>query len=203
MRTEVQKRNLANILGVMRIPENMVARHMQAATFLFRDLNVRFGHGKSVFSNIGVKYRGSSDDAALNSGVARFDADPAAVAALAADGVAKGTLTVPVVSIHSLNDPQAAVEHQYEYRAKVTAAGHGDLLVQAYTDEPSHTGQSDPELTASLNALMAWIEKGTKPNVESIATGCKALQANTEAPCRWHPEYQVKPLSTRFARTGS
>lgn len=201
LRTEVQKRNLANIVGVMRVPENMVARHMQAATLLFRDLNERFGHGKSVFSNIGVKYRGSSDDAALNSGVARFEADPAAVAALAADGVAKGTLTVPVVSIHSLNDPQAAVEHQYEYREKVKAAGNGPLLVQAYTDEPSHTGQSDPELTASLNALLAWIEKGTKPNAESIAAACNALKTEVDNRCRWHPEYQVKPLSTRFART--
>jgi hypothetical protein len=42
--------------------------------------------------------------------------------------------------IHSLNDPQAAVEHQYEYREG--EGGSNGNLVQAYTDEPSHTGKA-------------------------------------------------------------
>ena len=199
-RSEEQKKNLANIVGVMRIPESMLARHLQASTFVFRDIVQRITDGKSVFSNMNVRYRGSADDAALNAGVERFDADAGALAALNADGVATGALSVPVVSIHSLNDPQVAVEMQYEYRARVTAAGNGDRLVQAYTDERAHTGQSAPEIAASLDALIDWIEKGEKPSAQSIAAACTELQATLEGPCRWHPEYQPKPLSTRFAR---
>jgi len=199
-RTELQKQNLANIIGVMRIPENMLVRHMQAATYVFREIDERISHGKSVFSNVNVKYHGSSDDAALNRGVPRFDADPAAVAALKADGVPGGILPIPVVSIHSMNDPQAAVEAQYEYRERAKAMGNGERLVQAYTDEKVHTGQSEPELAASLNALMAWIEKGAKASAESIAASCNELRATYDGPCRYHPDYQPKPLSTRFAR---
>src|SRR4029077_307448 len=80
-----------------------------------------------------------------------------------------GALTVPVVSIHSMNDPQAAVESQAAYRSKVTAAGNGMRLVQAYTDESEHAAQSAPELGAALDALMQWIEKGDKPTPQSIA----------------------------------
>jgi hypothetical protein len=202
-RSEQQKQNLANIVNVMRIPETMLVRHMQAATFVFRDVAERTTHGKSAFSNMNVRYQGSTDDAALNKGVARFDADPAALAALKADGQPVGMLPIPVVSIHSMNDPQAAVEAQYEYRERAKAAGNGNRLVQAYGDEKAHTGQSDPEMAAALNALTAWIEKGTKPSPQSIAASCMELRATYEGACRYHPDYEPKPLSTRFARTSA
>jgi pimeloyl-ACP methyl ester carboxylesterase len=199
-RSETQKRNLANILSVIRIPERMLIRHMQAVAFTLRDVTERMGKGKSAFGNRDVRYHGSSDDAALNAGVARFDADPAAVAALKADGVPKGMLPVPVVSIHSLNDPQAAVEAQYEYRKAATDSGNGGKLVQAYTDENVHVGQSAPEMAASIDALMQWVEKGTKPSAQTIADSCMAMTAKFQGPCRYHPDYQPKPYNTRFAR---
>ena len=200
-RTESQKKNLANILGVMRIPEPMLVRHMQAGVFVFRDIGERITNGKNPFSNTNVRYWGSSDDAALNRGIARFEADPAARNALIADGQATGAISVPVVSIHSMNDPQAAVEAQWEYRDRVRSAGKGNLLVQAYTDERVHVGQSPPEFAASFEALIQWIEKGVKPTPQSIAASCGQLRATYEGPCRYHPDYEVKPLSTRYARS--
>jgi hypothetical protein len=197
-RTELQKQNLANIIGVMGFPERMLVRHMQAATFLFREIAERTTQGRSAFSNVDVRYKGSSDDAALNRGVARFAADPAAVAALKADGEPTGVLPVPVVSIHSINDPQVVVEVQSAYRASVNAAGSGDRLVQAYTDEAEHTGQSAPEIAAALDALMQWIDKGVKPTPPTIATACKQLQAAFDGLCRYHPEFEPKPYGTRF-----
>ena len=200
-RTEEQKKNLANILGVMRVPEALLVRHMQAGTFVFRDINERITQGKNPFSNANVRYWGSSEDAALNRGVTRFDADAGARVALIADGQPTGAIAIPVVSIHSMNDPQAAVEAQYEYREAVKSKGKGNLLVQAYTDEGAHTAQSAPELAASLDALMQWIEKGTKPSPQSIAASCAQMRAKYEGPCRYHPDYEVKPLSTRYARS--
>ena len=200
-RTEEQKKNLANILGVMRIPEGLLVRHMQAGIFVFRDIGERITTGKNPFSNANVRYWGSSDDAALNRGVTRFEADAAARAALIADGQATGAISIPVVSIHSMNDPQAAVEAQYDYRESVKAKGKGNLLVQAYTDEASHTGQSAPELAASIEALMQWIEKGAKPTAQSIAASCERLRATYEGPCRYHPDYEPKALNTRYARS--
>jgi len=202
-RTDQQKQNLSNIIGVVRIPERMLVRHMQAALFIFRDITLGVAHGQSAFSNVDVHYQGSSDDAALNRGVARFAADATAVSALKADGEPTGALTVPVVSIHSMNDPQAAVESQAAYRSKVNAAGNGARLVQAYTDESEHAAQSPPELAAGLDALMQWIEKGDKPSPQSIAASCGQLRAALEGPCRYHPDYEPKPYSTRFARAAA
>src|SRR5262249_52325766 len=67
-RSDIQKQNLANIIGVMRFPETMLLRHMQAATFLFREIAERITDGRSAFSNIGIAYTGSSNDAELNRG---------------------------------------------------------------------------------------------------------------------------------------
>jgi hypothetical protein len=197
-RSESQKQNLANILGVIGYPENLLVRHMQAGTLLFRDIVKNTTGGRNPFSNVGIRYKGSSDDAALNRDVARFEADPAAVAAIKADGDPTGVLPVPVVSIHSINDPQVVVEVQSAYRDAVKAAGSGDRLVQAFTDERAHTGQSPPELAAALEALMQWIEKGAKPTAQSIAAGCEQLRASLDGPCRYHPEYAPKPYATRY-----
>lgn len=197
-RTALQKQNLANILGVIGIPESLLVRHMQSATLLFRDIPERITNNRSAFSNMGVVYKGSSDDAALNREVTRFAADPDALAALKTEGEPAGALTIPMVSIHSMNDPQVVVETQSAYRDAVTEAGHGDLLVQAYTDEAAHTGQSEPEMAAAIDALMNWIVKGTKPTPQAIADSCKQFALRYEGPCRYHPDFQPNPLSTRF-----
>jgi hypothetical protein len=193
-----QKQNLANILGVMGYPENLLVRHMQAATLLFRDIVKNTTGGRNPFSNVGVRYRGSSDDAALNRDVVRFDADPAAAAALKADGDPTGVVPVPVVSIHSINDPQVVVEAQSAYLDTVKAAGSTDRPAQAFTDERGHTAQSAPELAAGLDALMQWIDKGAKPTPQSIAAGCERLRASLDGPCRYRPDYRPQPYATRY-----
>lgn len=197
-RSESQKQNLANILGVMRFPERMLIRHMQAATFLFREIAERVTQGRSAFSNTDVRYSGSRDDADLNRNVARFSSDPAAVAALAADGEPTGSLPVPVLSIHSINDPQVVVEVQSAYRDAVDRAGSGDRLVQAFTDENQHTGQSPPELAAAVEALMQWIDKGVKPTPQTVAAACERWRGTFEGRCSYHPEFSPKPYSTRY-----
>jgi hypothetical protein len=182
----------------MGYPETLLIRHMQAATLLFHDVVERTTKGGNPFDNAGVRYHGSSNDDELNRNVARFTADPAAVALVKADGDPSGKLPIPVVSIHSINDPQVPVEQQSAYRDVVTAAGSGDRLVQAYTDERGHTGQSAPELAAALDAIVQWVEKGAKPSVQSIQATCEAMKATFEGPCAWHPEFTPKPYSTRF-----
>jgi pimeloyl-ACP methyl ester carboxylesterase len=197
-RSELQKQNLANILGVIQVPENLLVRHMQTATFIFRDIHQRFTSGKSAFTNIGIVYRGSSDDAALNRNVVRFDMDIAARAALKADGQPTGALPIPMVAIHSINDPQVAVEVESHYRDAVRGADNDDRLVQAYTDERAHTGQSAPEIAGALEALMQWIEFGYKPDAPTVAEACEQLRMHFDGPCRYRPDFQPKSYSSKF-----
>jgi hypothetical protein len=197
-RSELQKQNLANIIGVMGFPERTLSRHMQSATFIFRDIAARITQGKSAFTNAGILYRGSSNDAALNRDIARFEAKPEARAALKADGQPTGALPIPMVAIHSINDPQVAVEVESAYRDTVQGAGNADRLVQAYTDENQHTGQSAPEIAAALEMLMQWIEMGYKPDASLIAEACDQLRSGFEGPCRYHPEFHPKPYGTKY-----
>jgi hypothetical protein len=182
----------------MGYPEALLVRHLQAATLTFRDVVERITGGRNPFTNVGVRYKGSHDDAALNSGVARFAADPGAVAALNADGRPTGVLPIPVVTIHSINDPQVVIEVESAYRETVTAAGSSDRLVQAYTDERGHVLQSPSEVTAALDSLMRWIEKGAKPSAQSIAAMCDQVKTTLDGPCRYHPEYSPKSYTTRY-----
>jgi pimeloyl-ACP methyl ester carboxylesterase len=71
-------------------------------------------------------------------------------------------------------------------------------LVQAFTDEHAHVGQSAPEFAAALDTLMRWIEIGAKPTPQSIAAACEELRASLNGPCRFHPEFNPKSLNTRF-----
>jgi alpha-beta hydrolase superfamily lysophospholipase len=197
-RSETQKQNLANILNTARIPERMLLIHMRYATFMFRDLMQNTTHGENAFTNVGIAYKGSNDDAALNKGVQRFTANPAAVAVLKADGEPTGALSIPVIAVHSINDPQVAVESEREYADRVKAAGKSNLLVQAYTDEDQHAAQSPPEVAGAMNQIVQWIEKGTKPTPQSIADACGKIRERYEGPCRFHPDYVAKGYNTRF-----
>src|SRR5262249_29613491 len=156
--------------------------------------------GKSPFSNVNSIYRGSDDDEALNRGVIRFESDPAGVAALKADAEPKAALTVPVMAIHSINDPQVTVNAQAFYRDLARASRSANKLVQAYTDENEHTAQSDAEIAAALDGLMQWNESGTRPTPPSVAAACENVRATLAGPCRYQPEFEPRGYATAGAR---
>ena len=196
-RTAEQKRKLANILAVIRIPERTLDSHLTWATFTFADMvNKRLG-GRNPFSNVGVAYQGSNDDKALNEGVTRFAADPEGVRRLSEDSDLSGKLLVPTLTMHAIDDPTAFVELEHVFHDTVAKAGKSDLLVQSFTDEHEHSKLATPEYAALLRAMSAWIEQGTKPTPSSLAAGCaEAAQTYGEA-CHFEVDYRPPPLSTR------
>jgi pimeloyl-ACP methyl ester carboxylesterase len=196
-RTAEQKRNLANILAVTRIPERTLGSHLGWATFTFADMvNKRLG-GKNPFTNVGVVYKGSDDDKALNKGATRFAADPEGVRRLADDSDLTGQLMVPTLTMHAIDDPTAFVELEHVFKDTVAKAGKTDLLVQSFTDEHEHSKLATPEYAALLRAMTAWIEQGTKPSPASLAAGCaEAVKTYGEA-CHFQIAYTPPELSTR------
>ncbi|WP_292053425.1 MULTISPECIES: hypothetical protein [unclassified Brevundimonas] len=189
-RTDEQKRRLANILNVVGISENQLVGHLAWGTFLFRDLVQRRLDGLNPFDNSRTVYTGSDDDQALNAGVQRFSADPAAVARLAYDADLSGMIVAPTVTIHGKYDPTAFVWHQAAYRDRVEAAGRGDLLVQTYTEESAHSLLSAPQYVAVFQALSAWLDGGAKPSPDSIAAACGVAAPRYDMPCRFDTGYR-------------
>jgi pimeloyl-ACP methyl ester carboxylesterase len=108
--------------------------------------------GGQPFDNSARVYTGSSDDAALNAGVARFTADPAAIAGLA-EFETSGNLTVPVVTLHTTGDPIVPVEQESLYADKVSHAGATPRLSQTAVTRYGHCAFQASELLAAFSLL--------------------------------------------------
>ena len=181
-RTADQTRRKRQILAVTGIQEDELIAHLSWATFLFQDLvQVRLG-GRNPFDNSLTVYAGSDDDAALNSGVERFAADPEAVAMLAHDADLSGAISAPTLTVHALHDPTVFHSGEAVYAATVARAGRSDLLVQVTTDESDHSRLEDATYLTPLIALENWIATGERPAAEAFPSMCRELGLR---PCRF------------------
>jgi hypothetical protein len=196
-RSATQVRNLKNIANVVRIEERSLANHMEWATLVFRDLVDRQLGRQNPFSNIGVIYAGSDDDAALNKGVQRFAATQAGVDGLADDADFSGRLNAPTLTLHAERDPTAFVELENAFREIVVKAGYGELLMQSFTDEDEHRREATPEYAALLRTMIHWIATGRKPTLQSLAVSCQMAQKTYGEACHFDPGFFPQPLTTR------
>jgi alpha-beta hydrolase superfamily lysophospholipase len=196
-RTEQQKARLANILNVIKIREDYLVRHMEQATWLFRDLTQERLGGRNPFSNMGALYRGSSDDNALNAAVQRHAADRLAVGELARDSEPQGRVPMPVLTLHAIGDPTAFVELEAHYRQVLERGGSADRLVQVFTEDTDHSYLDDPEYPAAFTALLDWIDRGEKPTPAKVAASCLAGEARYGKGCNIQPAYQPAAIDTR------
>ncbi|HSV51423.1 MAG TPA: hypothetical protein VLJ57_04860 [Burkholderiaceae bacterium] len=198
-RSAEQARKLKTIVDVIRIPEGSVLAHLNWATWHFQDIAQHRSGGGNPFSNANVRYAGSSDAAALNTGVLRYHSDPQAVARFGADTDLNGRITVPVLTVHGVGDATAFVELGSAFRETMARAGNGERLVQTFTSDSGHSYLSDPVYPTLLAALLQWVERGEKPTPAGIAARCKALEAEFGPGCRFLPDYQPAPLASRVA----
>ncbi len=196
-RTGAQQRNLDDILSVTKIPERTLESHLRFATFTFRDIvHIRLG-GRNPFSNQGVRYSGSHDDRALNAGVERFSADPSAARDLSYDSDLTGEVTIPVLTMHAIDDPTAFVEHEAAYRAALQGAHRERNLVQTFTRESEHSELSDSEYADSISALDAWARTGKKPTAPAIAASCATFDRTYSTGCFYDPAFSPHAYASR------
>ncbi|MFE6286658.1 hypothetical protein [Streptomyces sp. NPDC057877] len=202
-RTPLQQRNLDDILAVTKIPERTLESHLRFATFTFRDIvHGRLG-GRNPFGNVGVRYSGSHDDRALNAGVERFAADPSAVRDLSYDSDLTGRVSIPVLTLHAIDDPTAFVEHEAAYHATLQGARRDQHLVQTFTEEHEHSQLSAAEYAASIAALDRWASTGRKPSPRSVAASCAAFDRTYGTGCFYDADFRPAPYAMRVeARPG-
>lgn len=196
-RSTEQARKLKTLVDVIRIPESSVQGHLNWATFHFQDIASKRTQGRNVFGNIGAVYRGSADDQALNAGVLRYAADPAAVAQFAADADPSGKIPVPVLMVHGLDDPIAFVELESVFADTMARAGNAGQLVQTFSADSNHSYLSDATYVGLMDALQAWVSQGRKPTPASVAQACQAALARFPSSCRFQPDYRPQALETR------
>ncbi|MEU0298037.1 hypothetical protein ABZ252_00940 [Streptomyces sp. NPDC006175] len=197
-RTPLQQRNLDDILAVTKIPERTLESHLSFATFTFRDIVRRVGL-RSPFGNQHVRYSGSHDDAALNAGVERFSADASARRDLSYDSDVTGAVSVPVLTMHAIDDPTAFVEHEAAYRDSLEGAHRDRHLVQTFTQEGEHSGLSASEYATAVSALSGWVRTGRKPTPSSVAASCPAFDSEHGTGCYFRPDHRPASYASRVA----
>lgn len=196
-RTPEQARKVQTIVDVLKIPASSIGGHLAWATGHFQDIvQLRTG-GKSPFGNIGARYTGSADDAALNAAVLRYAADPQAVATFGADTDPDGRIPVPVLTVHGIGDATAFVEMDDSFLRTMEKAGTAGHLVQTFTADDTHSYLSDPAYPTLLAALSAWAQGGARPTPELIAQQCPRFEPAFGKGCRFVPGFRPQPLASR------
>ena len=117
------------------------------------------------FDNSLVNYTGTSDDAALNAGIARLTADPQARAYAATWYEPNGSIGgTPVISLHTSRDPIVPdAGNNDRYQTLVDASGNGDFLLRRTVDRFGHCTLTPQEIFGSFADLVAWVETGMRP----------------------------------------
>jgi pimeloyl-ACP methyl ester carboxylesterase len=130
--------------------------------FYVTDLNART-HGRGFFENRSTVYTGSSNDAALNAGVARYAASPEARAYLRQWYEPNGKLRVPMLMLHAEREPVLHYRQTLKYQALVDAAGQSHLLVRRDLNIFGHCSWDTSETLRAFQDLALWVEHGIKP----------------------------------------
>jgi pimeloyl-ACP methyl ester carboxylesterase len=115
--------------------------------------------GGQPFDNSSRVYSGSSDDAALNAGMERFTADPAALAGLDRFETT-GALRGPVVNLHTTGDPIVPFSQAALYSAKLQAAGTASLFTQIDVTRYGHCTFQSAELLNAFSILQGKLGAG-------------------------------------------
>src|SRR5260370_14078473 len=175
-RTTQQARNLANILGVEKIPESFLIIDMDLVRFGMQEVTLVRTNGLSPVTNLGVMYSGSSDDAALNAGVSRAGFDVGAIAWLNSAYNPTGDVEIPTVTMHTIGDGLVIVENEHEYREEFGEEGDRGKLFQIFTNAGGHCQFSKSELAAAFEALVNWVENQQRPTKEGVIAACAQFQ---------------------------
>jgi hypothetical protein len=104
------------------------------------------------------EYEGSNDDEALNAGVARFSADPAAQNAIAEHYQTTGKLSAPLVTLHTTGDPVVPYWHATRYRGKTIVADNIALHQHFKVDGHGHCAFDFPEILTAFNQMVDMVE---------------------------------------------
>jgi alpha-beta hydrolase superfamily lysophospholipase len=130
--------------------------------------------GARAASTLHVRYRidpglGLTEDE-LNARVRRLRPAKSARSAAADPVYAErtGRITVPLLTLHETGDAWVPLSLEQAYRRRTIAAGTQDLLVQRVTRAPSHCGFDGETREQAFDDLVAWIERGVRPDGDDV-----------------------------------
>jgi len=118
--------------------------------------------GGQPLDNLSRVYSGSLDDVALNAGVQRFSASPAALTEIQAYYQTAGRPLVPLVTAHTTKDQTVPFWHETLYRAKVVANNRTPRHDLIALDRFGHCNFSLAEMVQALQLLQTRVNDPPK-----------------------------------------
>jgi pimeloyl-ACP methyl ester carboxylesterase len=198
-RTPQQKRNLANILGVTKLPESFLIIDMFFATFALQELTLVRTFGLSPVTNLGVHYQGSDDDMALNADVFRAGFNEEANEWLNRAYNPNGRVAIPTVTMHTIGDGLVIVENEHEYREEFIEEGRRHRLFQLFINAGGHCQFTNSEIAAAFQTLVNWVEKHERPTQKATVTLCNQFQSVFGDACNINTDFHPGEFEARVA----
>ncbi len=193
-----QSQNLANIVSAARIPESALLANLDAATVLLRILVQDVLGGRNPLQTMGVRYSGSTDDDALNIGVARYTANAQSAATFSSADNPTGKVSIHVVTLHAIDDPRAFSRTRPRTGRPSRKPGTLGMLYQACTNQGGHCLFTAAESLAMFEVLLKWIDTRTPLTNQDVLSACDGYRTELGGACRFNATYQPAPLETRM-----
>lgn len=128
-----------------------ITQVLRYSAFSYNDARATL-HG-NPYDNIGRTYSGSFNDGLLNTAVARFAVDSSALGYLAGYETT-GLLRNPLVTLHTIFDPQVPYWHEGLYQTKVNSRGRSAEFTQLPSFNYGHCEITSNEAVVSLVILL-------------------------------------------------
>jgi len=143
-----------------------VANDIVYFTYVISDMQRRAGG--NPFDNRNFLYANTNPastatDNALNDGVRRYAAEPAARDYLLRHYTPSGHLSRPMLALHTTYDPVIPGATLSFYAEQVAIAGNSQNLVQQYVHRDGHCAFSPEEVGRTFDELIQWIHSGKRP----------------------------------------
>ena len=130
-------------------------------TYILKDLQQR--GGGNPFDNRNIIYEGTSDDNALNAGVARYEGDPRAIEYLRRYYTFSGRLRRPLLAIQTTYDQLMPAWVTNAYTNLAELAGAESMFVQQYVKRDGHCAILPAEIVRGFAQLREWKATGKRP----------------------------------------
>jgi pimeloyl-ACP methyl ester carboxylesterase len=155
-------------------PQGLPRRYLLNMVYRHPDVEKEPKPGGRAASTVHIRYRidpglGLTEDE-LNARVRRLrpatDARSPSTNPVYAERT--GRLTVPLMTLHETGDAWVPLSLEQSYRRRTIAAGTDHLLVQRVIRAPSHCGFDGETRERAFDDLVAWIERGARPEGEDL-----------------------------------
>ena len=140
---------------------DVIAGVLAFERYLVGDLERRAGG--NPFATGSYLYLGTGDDIALNAGVRRYAADPAAARWLERHYTPSGRLTRPLLELHTLHDPLVHADVGAAYALRAQHQGDAAEFVQQYVPVSGHCTYTPADVARAFDELLDWVHRDRRP----------------------------------------